>query len=208
MIRLVLADDQPIVLEGLRHLFGGADFRVLACVTDREDALVAVRQCNPDVLVLDLAISGRSGLDLLRDLRREGLPTKVVVLTALDGDQVLDAISLGANGVVLKGMAVELIVRCVREVSAGHNWLERSVASRAVQRFVRSDTIARSMSSVLTPREREVASLVAEGLASKTIAKRLAINEGTVKLHLHKVYRKLNVRGRVALMQFMRSAAN
>lgn len=188
-------------------MFGiGCDFRVVARVGNGNDALRAVRELQPDILMLDLRLPGKSGLEVLRDIQGERLPTRVIVLTALEGEETVEAVALGAKGIVLKNMAVELIVRCVREVHAGRNWLERGIAGRTVERFIARGEISRRMSEVLTPRECEVAMLVAEGLPSKLVAKRLDINEGTAKLHLHNVYRKLKLRGRVALMNFIRGS--
>jgi DNA-binding NarL/FixJ family response regulator len=206
MIRLVLADDHPIVLDGLRQLFAnGRDFQVLACATNGEEALQAVRRLQPDILVLDLRMPGKDGLEVLREMQREALATRTVVLTALDNDDVLDAISLGAVGIVLKDMAAGLLVKCVREVYAGRKWLERGIAGRAVERFVKGEAGTRRMAEILTPREIQVARMVADGLPSKVVASRLAINEGTAKLHLHHVYEKLKLDGRMALVRYMQS---
>ena len=206
MIRLVLADDHPIVLDGLTQLFAnGPDFQVLACATNGEEALQAVRRLQPDILVLDLRMPGKNGLEVLREMQREALPTRTIVLTALDNDDVLDAISLGAAGIVLKDMAAALLVQCVREVYAGRKWLERSIAGRAVERLVKGKARTQRLSEILTPREIEVARMVADGLPSKTVASRLAINEGTAKLHLHHVYEKLKLDGRMALVRYMQS---
>jgi DNA-binding NarL/FixJ family response regulator len=206
MIRLVLADDHPIVLEGLKQLFAiGRDFQVLACAINGEEALQAVRRLQPDILVLDLRMPGKSGLEVLREMQREALATRTVVLTALDNDDVLDAISLGAAGIVLKDMASALLVQCVREVYAGRKWLERSIAGRAVERLVKGKSRTQRLSEILTPREIEVAHMVADGLPSKAVASRLAINEGTAKLHLHHVYEKLKLDGRMALVRYMQS---
>jgi DNA-binding NarL/FixJ family response regulator len=206
MIRLVLADDHPVVLLGLQQLLEcERDIQVVASVTNGEKALQAVRQFQPDILVLDLRMPGKNGLEVLREMRREAMTAKTVVLTALEGDDVLDAISLGAAGVVLKDMAAALLVQCVREVHAGGKWLERGVAGRAVGRFVNREAGARKIADILTPREIQVARMVADGLPSKTVASRLAINEGTAKLHLHHVYEKLKLDGRMALVRYMRS---
>jgi DNA-binding NarL/FixJ family response regulator len=206
MIRLVLADDHPIVLDGLTQLFAnGPDFQVLACAINGEEALQAVHRLQPDILVLDLRMPGKSGLEVLREMQREALATRTVVLTALDNDDVLDAISLGAAGIVLKDMAAGLLVQCVREVYAGRKWLERSIAGRAVERFVKGKARTQRLTEILTPREIEVARMVADGLPSKVVATRLAINEGTAKLHLHHVYEKLKLDGRMALVRYMQS---
>ena len=206
MIRLVLVDDHPVVLLGLQQLFEcERDIQVVASVSNGEKALQAVRQFQPDILVLDVRMPGKDGLEVLREMRRESMTAKTVVLTAHDSDDVLDAISLGAVGIVLKDMAAVLLVQCVREVYAGGKWLERGIAGRAVGRFINREAGRRRMAEILTPREMEVAHLVADGLPSKAVASRLAINEGTAKVRLHHVFEKLTLDGRMALVRYLQS---
>jgi len=205
-IRLVLADDHPIVLDGLVQLLSAeGGFEVVAQATTGEEALQAVRRWRPEILVLDLLMPGTDGFAVLRQMKREELPTRTVVLTALDNAQVLEALRLGACGIVLKDMAPRLLVQCIRAVHAGKQWVEKSVATRAVERLLKREAAVRAMTEVLTPREIEVARMIAGGLSSKVVAKELTISEGTAKLHLHHVYEKLNLDGRVALIRYMQS---
>jgi two-component system nitrate/nitrite response regulator NarL len=205
-IRLALADDHPIFLDGLVQLLSAeGDFAVVARATNGEEALQAVRQLRPEILVLDLIMPGTDGLEVLRQMKCEQLPTRAVVLTALDNRQVLEALRLGACGIVLKDMAPRLLVQCVRAVHAGRQWIEKSVATRAVERLLKRDAAIGAMAEVLTPREVEIARMITSGLSSKVVAKELAISEGTAKLHLHHVYEKLNLDGRVALIRYMQS---
>jgi two-component system nitrate/nitrite response regulator NarL len=205
-IRLVLADDHPIVLDGLAQLFAmERDFDVVALATTGEEALQAARQLLPDILVLDLRMPGTDGFAVLRQLKREQLPTRTVVLTALDAGQGLEALRLGARGIAMKDMAPRLLVQCVRAVHAGKQWVEKGVATQAVETLLKREAGIRVMAEVLTPREIEVARMIASGRSSKVVANALAISEGTAKLHLHHVYEKLNLDGRVALMRYMQS---
>lgn len=196
-ITLVLADDHPIVLVGLQQLLAlEPDFAVLAGCADGEAALDAVRRHRPDVLVLDLQMPGMNGLAVLRALHAERLPTRVVVLTAsLGANDTLEAVRLGARGLVLKDMAPRLLVQCIRTVAAGGEWLE----AQALDQLVRREAAAKEAGSLLTPREREIVRLVAQGLPNKEIARKLAIAAGTVKIHLHNIYQKTGVDSRVAL---------
>ena len=204
MIRLVLADDHPIVLDGLVQLFSKlADFEVLACARNGTEALTATRQFRPDILVLDLRMPEMDGVTVIREMNREGLSTPVVVLTALDNGEVFQAVRLGVRGVVLKDTASSFLVQCVREVHAGRTWLDKTVARRAVGNFLKREAGANMIAATLTPREMEVARLIANGLPSKAIASALSICEGTAKLHLHHVYEKLHLDGRMALMRYM-----
>lgn len=201
-IDLVIADDHPIVLAGLDELFRlQPDFRVVARCTDGDATLEAVRHHRPSILVLDVRMPGQDGLAVLRRLREEALSTRVVLLTAaLDEDEILEAIRLGVCGVVLKEMAPQMLVQCVREVHAGKQWLDSRSVVRALEKVVRRG----ELSTTLTPREVEITRMVAGGLRNKEIAARLGIVEGTVKLHLHNIYEKLGLDGRLELMVYVR----
>jgi DNA-binding NarL/FixJ family response regulator len=205
-IRLVIADDHPIVLDGLEQLFLlEKDCEVVARARNGDEALRAVRQFQPDVLVLDLRMPGMDGLAVLGEMRREALPTRVVILSAMNDDDLFEGIRLGARGVVLKDMAPRLLMQCVRTVHAGGKWLEKGVATSAVDKLLEREAGIKAVAETLTPRELQVARMIAKGVPSKTVASRLAISEGTAKLHLHHVYEKLKVEGRVGLMRFMHS---
>lgn len=203
-IRIVIADDHPVVLDGLVRLFSAErDFEVVASARNGDEALRALRKSEPDTLVLDLCMPGKDGIAVLGEMRRDGLTAKVVVLTAMESEDVLGAIRLGARGVVLKDMALRLLVECVRAVNAGGTWIEKSAASRVIDRMLQRESSVHMIAQSLTRREVEIARMVADGLPSKHVADRLAITEGTAKLHLHHIYSKLNVRGRVALVRYM-----
>jgi len=203
-IRLVLADDHPVVLSGLVSLFSQErDIEVVACASNGNEALKATRQFSPDILVLDLRMPVRNGVEVLDEMKRATLSTGVVVLTAIENEEVLAAIRLGARGVVLKDMAVRLLVECVRVVYSGGTWIEKSIASRALNRMLQHESGTGEMAKNLTRREIEVARMIADGLPNKHVATRLAITEGTAKLHLHNIYSKLNVSGRVGLVRYM-----
>ena len=205
-IRLVLADDHPIVLDGLAQLFTSeGDCEILARATDGEQALKAVRRYRPDVLVLDLRMPVKDGLAVLREMRRDSIATKVVVLTAVDNGDLLEAIRLGVDGVVLKDMAPKLLLRAVREVHAGGKWIEKGTATHAVTTLLKREAGAEHIGHTLTARELKVARMATRGLRNKGIAEKLSITEGTVKLHLHNIYEKLGVDGRMALVQYLRS---
>lgn len=205
-IRLVIADDHPIVLDGLEQLFLlEKDCEVVARARNGDEALRAVRQFQPDVLVLDLRMPGMDGLAVLGEMRREAQPTRVVILSAMNDDDLFEGIRLGARGVVLKDMAPRLLMQCVRTVHAGGKWLEKGIATSAVDKLLECEAGIKAIAETLTPRELQVARMIAKGVPSKTVASRLAISEGTAKLHLHHVYEKLKVDGRVGLMRFMHS---
>lgn len=205
-IRLVLADDHPILLDGLRQLFSvSPEFEVIASAANGNEALEAVRRHRPDVLILDLRMPEKDGFSVLRELRRDRLSTRVVVLTALAQEQITEAIRLGARGVVPKNLPPRLLIQCVREVNAGRTWFEKSAAAHAIDTMLLRDAAMEEIANSLTPREVEVARMVKKGLRNKEIAKKLEITEGTTKLHLHSIYEKLEIDGRVALAQFLQN---
>ncbi len=203
-IRVVLADDHPLVLTALEQLFEAEpDLEVIGRHRDGAAALEDVRKQEPDVLVLDLRMPGMDGVSLLRELKGDSLRTRVVVLTAaVDEREVLEAIRLGVQGVVLKEMAPRLLVDAVRKVHAGGRWVETQLAGRAMEEMLRREAAIEKLSQMLTGREIEVARLAAAGLRNAQIAERLYISEGTVKIHLHHIYGKLNVARRPDLERY------
>jgi DNA-binding NarL/FixJ family response regulator len=201
-VNLVLCDDHPIVLAGLESLFRlEPDFQVLARCVNGEEALTAVRQHNPDILVLDLHIPGIDGLEILRVLQREKLPVKAVMLAAaLEEDEIVEALRLGVRGVVLKELAPQLLVECIRKVYAGEQWLDKQLSNLALDALLRRETAGRARSSILSPRETEIVRMVAGGLSNQELSQRLGVSEGTIKIHLHNIYKKLKVHSRLELV--------
>jgi DNA-binding NarL/FixJ family response regulator len=161
---------------------------------------------RPDVLVLDIRMPRCDGLEVLRTIRGEALPTRVVVLTAdLEEAQLLEALELGIGGIVLKEMAPRLLVDAVRKVHAGGRWIDKTSANRALGRLLQRAEESRDAASSLTPRELEIVRMIARGLRNRSIAEQLLISEGTVKIHLHNIYQKLEVTGRGELAFLARS---
>jgi DNA-binding NarL/FixJ family response regulator len=205
--RLVLADDHPIVLHGLENLLRAEqDLHVVARCGGGDETIVAVRRHRPDLLILDLHMPDKDGLAVLRELHQDRRPTKVVVIAdRLNEEEVLEALYLGVNGMLLKALLLLMLVPCVRTVMAGERWFEKRALSRALDILLRRHFGEREMAAVLTPRQLEMVRLVALGLGTAEMSSRLAISEGTVKTHLHRVYRKLKVDNRVALTLYAQS---
>jgi DNA-binding NarL/FixJ family response regulator len=203
-ISLVLADDHPLILTGLTNLFSlEDDFEVLASCADGDEALRSVRLHRPDVLVVDIRMPGLSGLEVARKMREENLPTRIVLLTAaLEEEELIDAVHLQVHGIVLKEMAPQLLVQCIRKVHAGEQWVERRSAKQALEKMLRREAGTREVSGILTAREIDLVRMVARGLRNREIADKLFISEGTVKVHLHNIYDKLQVDGRMALLRY------
>jgi DNA-binding NarL/FixJ family response regulator len=201
-IRLTLADDHPVVLQGLQRLFETQhDFNVVACCGSGDGALESVRNARPDVLVLDLRMPGRSGLDVLRAMAAEKLPCRTVLLTAaITDNDLVEAVRLGVNGIIMKESPPDALVECVRRVARGEQSIERDTLAKAFGRVLQGEAATREVGHTLTPREIELVKMVAQGLRNRVIAERLAISEGTVKIHLHNIYDKLGIDGRLELM--------
>lgn len=201
MIRILIADDHPIVLDALVQLFAlERDIEVVARCTDGDEALALVTRLTPDVAVLDIRMGKRDGMSVLREIVGRSLPTRVVLLTAqMSDDEVLEAVSLGVGSIVLKETASRRIVQAVRTVAAGEHLMDEHVVRRALDRMLRREAGVAAARRVLTAREIEIVRMVATGMRNKAIADALNIAEGTVKIHLHSIYEKLGVTGRVEL---------
>ena len=203
--RVIIADDHPIVLDGLAQLFSAErDLELVQRCTNGDEALAAARRERPEVLVLDVRMPGRSGLDVLRALAEEKNPAKVVLLSGQMSDaEVVAALRLGAAGIVLKESAPRLLLQCVRAVAAGDHWIDPAAAHAAREKLAAVDEPGKA----LTRRELDIVRMVAVGARNKKIAEQLGISEGTVKMHLHTIYEKLEISGRVELSIYAREHA-
>jgi DNA-binding NarL/FixJ family response regulator len=203
-IRIVIADDHPLVLNGLESLLRiEKDFELVARCAGSAETLAAVRRHRPDVVILDIRMPGKDGLAITRELLVEKLPTRVILYTAeINEDQLMEAVRMGIGGIVLKVMDPQLLVQCVRKVHAGEQWIERRTARLSLEKLLLREAGAREIASLLTPRETGILKMVAAGLPNKQIGDKLCISEGTVKVHLHNIYEKLHVKSRVALLRF------
>jgi DNA-binding NarL/FixJ family response regulator len=203
-IRIVLVDDHPLVVKGLEQLLQSSpDFEVLTTCSTVAEGLQAIERLQPDVVVLDLKMGNEDGLSLLRQLDSSKPPAVVVLTASQEEDDLLSAARLGARGIVLKAMAPRVLEDCLRTVHAGGRSLSVDgvdLANRLTQRQNVEDELER----VLTPRELEILRLVAVRLDNQEIATRLSISVGTVKIHLHHVYEKLQLRGRHDLQIYLR----
>ena len=200
-IKLVAADAHPIFLLGLTKLFSGQnEIELIAyCVTAKKTR-EAVQEHHPDILMLDLNLPDDEKFQLIRDLQREHPSLKVVLLAAaLDDEQTVDALRLGAEGIVLKSMPLPLLLQCLRKVATGGQWLEKKSIGHAFEMILRREAGARRVATILTERETEIMCLVAEGLTNRQIAEKLVLSTGTVKIHVHNIYGKLGVKNRVDL---------
>jgi len=200
-LRLVIADDHPIVLEGIaKVLEAEGDFELCAKCSNGVDALSAIREHRPDVAVLDIVMPGMSGLDALAHINSEGLDTKTIFLSANATDaHILALVEKGARALLMKDTAIKDLARCIRLVAEGERHFPNDLVAAAVERETGRRLAGEMFGRVLSPREREVALLVAEGLPNKDVARRLNLSEGTVRLHVHNIYQKTGIGNRAAL---------
>ena len=209
-IRIVIADDHPIFRDGLRRLLEAeTDLKVIGEASDGSEAIKLARQLKPDILLLDLAMPKMPGLEALREMSSAtGVNSvRVILLTAAaEKNQIVEALQLGARGVVLKDSATQLLLKSIHTVMSGEYWVGRESVSNLVQ-YLRSLVLssgeeAKQKKFGLTPRELEIVSAVVAGFSNKEIAEYFKISEDTVKHHLSNIFDKLGVSTRLELALF------
>ncbi|GLY38788.1 DNA-binding response regulator [Amycolatopsis sp. NBRC 101858] len=192
-ITVLIADDHPIVRDGLRGMFTGRGFEVVGEAANGAEAVAVAERLRPDVVLMDLRMPGTDGVAAITELARLGNPARILVLTTYDTDSdVLPAIEAGATGYLLKDAPREDLFRAVEAAARGEAVLSPAVASRLMGRM------REPVREALSQRELEVLTLVARGSTNKEAAKKLFISEATVKTHLIHVYAKLGVKDRAA----------
>lgn len=203
-IRVMIVDDHAVIRAGLRMLIEhDRTMNVVAMAGTRAEALGLAASTKPDIIILDLILGEDDGLTFLPDLCQMSPTSRVVVLTGVQNpDSHRQAIRRGAMGIVLKEHAADLLLRAIRKVHEGEVWIDRSMIGSVIQDFSRGGEIdpEKAKITTLTEREREVITLVGEGLKNKQIAERLFITETTVTHHLSSVFSKLEVSDRLELL--------
>jgi DNA-binding NarL/FixJ family response regulator len=207
-VRVVLADDQPVVREGLRAMLGlMGDIEVVGVATTAEEALAHVAETDPDVLLTDLRMPGMGGVEGIRRLRASNSRTQAVALTTYDDDTtIVDALSAGALGFLNKDADPETIATAIHAAASGRALLDAK-ATTAMLRVARADTESAPAAPTtppdgLTDREVEVLRLVAAGLAHNQIARELYVSVSTVKTHINHLFAKTGCSGRAGLVRY------
>jgi two-component system nitrate/nitrite response regulator NarL len=210
-IRIVIADDHPIFRDGLRRLLESeGDMKVIGEACDGHEAVKMATSLNPDILLLDLAMPHHTGLDAIRDMSQGGAgvgSVRIILLTAaVEKKQIVEALQLGARGVVLKDSATQLLLKSIHAVMSGEYWVGRESVSnlvvylRNLMQSTNEETKQKKFG--LTPRELEIVSAIVAGYANREIADYFKISEDTVKHHLSNIFDKLGVSTRLELALF------
>jgi DNA-binding NarL/FixJ family response regulator len=205
-VRIVVADDQPLVRAGIRRVVEtDHELDVVGEAADGHEAVALTRALRPDVVLMDIRMPILDGIEATSRLVEEGTDSRIVILTTFGLDEyVLKALRAGASGFVLKEAPPEEILAAIHVVASGDALIAPAVTRAVIEelgrRPVRADLSARL--DDLTPREREVLELIAQGLSNAEIASTLVVGEGTVKTHVAHVLAKLGVRDRVQAVVF------
>ena len=208
MIRVLLVDDQTLVRDGFRMILDAQDdIEVVGEAPDGVEAVAEARRLRPDVVLMDIRMPGRDGLQATRDLVAERSDTRVLILTTFDlNEYVYEAMLAGASGFLLKDVPRAQLIDGVRTVAAGEALLAPAITRRLIEQFVkRPPASVRPLPAsldALTARELEVLKLVAAGLSNSEIAARLVVSEATVKTHVAHALAKLGLRDRVQAVVF------
>jgi|TARA_B100001093_G_scaffold18231_1_gene16558 two-component system nitrate/nitrite response regulator NarL len=199
-IKVIIIDDHTLFREGLQRLLTRHEIDVISSVSNGDDGLKSIKNLFPDIILLDLRMPDLSGIEVLKNIRQINKTLPVVMLTTSDDEKdLIEALRNGASGYLLKDMEPDDLVVALKDVLKG----ETIVAPNLVQilaKFHQGDDTEINITnliSTLTPRENEILELLAEGQSNKLIAKNLGISDGTVKLHVKSILRKLEIHSRV-----------
>ena len=207
-VDIVISDDHAIFREGVRKLLEAQPgLRVVGEAVDGEETVRVVRQLNPHVLLLDLSLPKMNGLEALRELSKLGVQTRAIILTAsIEKEEVVEALQLGAHGIVLKHSSLDLLLKSIRCVNDGQYWVGQESTSdliQALRRMNPSHTASEGRPDFgLTSRERQVIALIGAGYTNKDLARKLDISEHTAKHHLTNIFNKLGVSNRLELVLY------
>jgi DNA-binding NarL/FixJ family response regulator len=198
--RIMLADDHMLLRQGVRALLERDGFRVVGEAGDGREAIQIAQQTQPDFAVLDVMMPLLNGLDVIREIRRISPQTKSLLLTMHTDDAfVLESLSAGAKGYLLKTQAIDDVVRAIREVSKGSFYLSPSISQTVIQAYLAKTNLP---SDPLTSREREVLQLVAEGMTTKKVASLLGVSIKTAECHRHRIMDKLDIHDTASLVRY------
>lgn len=202
---IMLVDDHPLLRKGLKQLIAMEDdMTVVAEASNGPDALLLAAEHDPDLIVLDLNMQGMDGIETLKRLRDSGVTSRIIMLTVSDADDdVVAAITNGADGYLLKDMEPELLLEQIHRAVTGKMVLSEAITEILATALRQPTQSTTSQLSNLTNREHEILSLIAKGMSNKVIARELDISDGTVKVHVKHLLKKLGLRSRVEAAVWM-----
>lgn len=203
--KILLVDDHPLLRKGLAQLIDLEDeLEVMAEASNGKDAIAIATENEPDLIVLDLNMQGMDGLETLRALREAEVSSRIIMLTVSDNDEdVVSAITYGADGYLLKDMDPEKILESLKQAALGKVVISEKL-THILAGAIRGEGSQRpSVLATLTSREHEILKQIAKGLSNKLIARELGISDGTVKVHVKHILKKLNFRSRVEAAVWM-----
>ena len=193
--RVLVADDHPMIRTALDVLLKGTEFEIAGWASSGSEAIRLVESIDPDIMLVDVRMPDGTGIEVLRHFRESGDKRKIVLLTAEMTDPgLMDALSLKADGIVLKNADPAHLLDCLQTVATGRQWIDPELGDRAASAGVAARTRV-----ALAPRERELIGLVRRGLRNREIAGELGVTEGTVKVYLHSIFDKTGVANRTEL---------
>ena len=206
-IRVLLVDDHAVIRVGLRMLLEShPKLAVVGEASGRDEALALAAGTRPDIILLDLDLGGISSIDFLPELLAAAGQARVLLLTgSTDTDQHRKAVLRGAMGVVVKAQAAEVLLKAIEKVHAGEVWIDRTVMASVLSQMSRGGAAEKvdpeaAKIAGLSDREREVITLICQGLQNKHIGERMAISEATVRHHLTSIFNKLEITNRLELV--------
>jgi two-component system, NarL family, nitrate/nitrite response regulator NarL len=196
-MRILLADDHPMISTAIEALLRGTQFEIVGMASTGAQALAKLEELDPDILLLDLQMPGGTGMDVLRQIRSKGSRIKIVLLTAaIDDASLLEAKSLRVQGMVLKNADPAYLLECLERVGRGGRWIDPELTQRSKRL---AETLGESDIPALTPRERQLISLVRKGMRNREIADQIGVTEGTIKVYMHAIFEKVGVSTRTEL---------
>ena len=205
IVRILLADDHTIILDGLCSLLGkNQDFKVVGRASDGTSAVRLAASLSPDIVIMDVSMPGLNGIDAARRILAENPKTKIIALSMHnDGRYISAALKSGAMGYILKESAFEELIAAIRTVMKGQCYLSASIAAVVIKDYIRHlEKTESGVFSVLTPREREVLQALSEGLSTKEIASRLGVSIKTVETYRSQIMEKLDIHSIAELTKY------
>lgn len=206
MVKLFIVEDHPIFLTGLVGFLSKSGHQISGTASNFAEAMAKLPNLQTDVAIFDVNLPDGSGIDLVEAVRDQGLNLSTILLSGqISSEDSRRAMECGVNGMLLKHSAPEIVLKCIDSVLLGHRWIEDQIMDTAMASAAPSTTEFADATS-LTRAEKAIATQVVSGLRNREVAEILGLSEGTVKVHVHNIFRKLGVNSRTALAYKWRDA--